>query len=282
MKMIDSLIHGDCLTAMKGIPDGSVDLIVCDCPYQVLNKANPGASWDKELPLNKLWAQWLRITKDNAAIILLGQGMFTAKLMMSQPKLWRYNLIWDKIASTGFLNANRMPLRSHEDICVFYRKLPTYHPQMTKCPTCKTDHGRAPKYKTRGTTNNCYGNFKNLPTVVSDEKFPKSIISFSVANRNEKKLHPSAKPVDLLRFLIRSYSDEGDTVLDCCAGSCSTAIAAMREKRHYICIEKDDAFFEAGLKRINEEKENIQRQASSPSCFGTEGALRQEERQLEA
>lgn len=272
--MIDSLIHADCLTAMKDIPDGSCNLVITDLPYGVLNKGNNGASWDKELPLDKLWAQWLRITKENAPIILFGQGMFTAKLMMSQTKLWRYNLIWDKIAPTGFLNANRMPLRSHEDICVFYRKLPTYHPQMSKCPPHKRNHTKGTAYKTRGQKNSCYGNFKNLPTVVSDEKFPKSIISFSAANRNEKRLHPSAKPVDLLRYLIRSYSDEGDTVLDCCAGSCSTAIAAMREKRHYICIEKEDTFFEIGLKRINEEKKELQRQASSPSCFGTEGALR--------
>lgn len=134
MMTTDSLIHADCLTAMKDIPDGSISMVLTDLPYSCLNKSNSGASWDKELPLDKLWEQWLRITKENAPIILFGQGMFTAKLMMSQPKLWRYNLIWDKIASTGFLNANRMPLRSHEDICVFYRKLPTYHPQMSICP----------------------------------------------------------------------------------------------------------------------------------------------------
>lgn len=268
----DSLINGDCLKIMPQMESSSVDLIMCDCPYQVLNKSNPGAPWDKEVPLGKLWEQWLRITKENAAIVLFGQGMFTAKLMMSQPKLWRYNLIWDKIAPTGFLNANRMPLRSHEDICVFYRKLPTYHPQMTKCESHKRNHSRGSK--TSAPTNNCYGNFKELPVVVSDEKFPKSIVSFSAANRNEKRMHPSAKPVGLLRYLIRTYSNECDTVLDCCAGSCSTAIAAMREGRRYICIEKDDAFFETGLKRINEEKKELQRQASPPSCFGTEGALR--------
>lgn len=153
----------------------------------------------------------------------------------------------------------------------------SYRSIIRKCrsaPPHKRNYTKGTLYKVKSQTNSCYGNFKNLPSVVSDEKFPKSIISFSAANRNEKKLHPSAKPVDLLRYLIRSYSDEGDTVLDCCAGSCSTAIAAMREKRHYICIEKDDTFFETGLKRINEEKKELQRQASSPSCFGTERALR--------
>lgn len=254
---IDELIHADCLVAMKSIPDKSVSAIICDLPYAVLNKSNPGAQWDNELPLDKLWKEWLRITKENAAIVLFGQGMFTAKLMMSQPKLWRYNLIWDKIASTGFLNANRMPLRSHEDICVFYRKLPTYHPQMSKYPPHKRNHTKGVKYKTSSPTNNCYGNFKNLPTLITDEKFPKSIISFSAANRNEKRLHPSAKPIDLLRYLIRTYSNEGDTVLDCCMGAGSTCVAALMEKRHYIGIEINDTFFTTAVRRVNEVKNKL-------------------------
>lgn len=258
---------------MKDIPDNSVSMVLVDLPYGVLNKGNNGSSWDTVLPMEKLWEQWLRVCKENAAIVLFGQGMFTARLMMSQPKLWRYNLIWDKVLSTGFLNANRMPLRSHEDICVFYRKLPVYHPQMTKCAPHERNHRKGTLYKTKSSTNKCYGNFKDVPTVVSDEKYPKSIIRFSAANRQEKKLHPSAKPVDLLRWLIRTYTNPGGVVLDCCAGSCSTAIAAMREKRHYICIEKDDTFYETGLNRINEEKK-IQRQATEGTLFGTEGALR--------
>lgn len=274
MMMTDRLIHADCLMAMKGIPDREVSLVLTDLPYGVLSKNNPGASWDAPLPMDELWKDWLRVCKDNAAIILFGQGMFTAKLMTSQPKLWRYNLIWDKVSPTGFLNANRMPLRSHEDICVFYRKLPVYHPQMTKCDPRKRNHRKGTAYKTKGQVNSCYGSFKNLPTVISDEKYPKSIIQFSATNRNEKEMHPSAKPVDLLRWLIRSYSNPGGVVLDCCAGSCSTAIAAMREKRHYICIEKNDKFFETGLRRINEEKK-IQRQATEGTLFGTEGALRE-------
>lgn len=251
-RMNDILIHGDCFEAMESIPDGSVFMVCVDWPYGVLNKGNSGASWDKVLPLDKLWKAWLRVCKENAAIVLFGQGMFTAKLMMSQPKLWRYNLVWDKVATSGFLNANKMPLRCHEDICVFYKKLPVYHPQMTKCEPHERKHGRC-----KSSTNNCYGNFKIIPSLISDEKYPRSIVRFSCANKEDKKLHPSAKSVDLLRWLIRTYSNEGDMVLDCCAGSCSTAIAAMREGRHYICIEKDDKFFEAGERRINEEKSGI-------------------------
>lgn len=120
----------DCLSIMPHIEDKSVDMILCDLPYQVLHKNNPNAQWDMIIPFEPLWEQYKRIIKDNGAIVLFAQGMFTAQLMMSNPKMWRYNLVWDKVLKTGFLNANRMPLRQHEDICVFYKSLPTYNPQM--------------------------------------------------------------------------------------------------------------------------------------------------------
>lgn len=134
MNMNDiELIHGDCLEEMRNIPDGSVDCIICDLPYGVLNRSNRNAKWDCVIPFDRLWEQYERIIKDNGAIVLFAQGMFTARLMMSNPKLWRYNLIWDKInRPTGFLNANRCPLRIHEDILVFYKSQPTYNPQFTK------------------------------------------------------------------------------------------------------------------------------------------------------
>lgn len=127
-------IHcGDCLELMPQIADKSIDMILCDLPYGVLNEQSEGGKWDSIIPFQPLWEQYCRIIKDNGAIILFAQGMFTAQLMMSNPKMWRYNLVWDKVLKTGFLNANRMPLRQHEDICVFYKKLPTYNPQMEKC-----------------------------------------------------------------------------------------------------------------------------------------------------
>ena len=127
------LLHGDCLELMKTIPDESVDMVLCDLPYGVLNKSNPSAKWDSIISFEPLWEQYKRITKPNAAIVLFSQGMFTARLMMSNPTWWRYNLVWDKVLKNGFLNANRQPLRQHEDICVFSSGQTTYKPQMVKC-----------------------------------------------------------------------------------------------------------------------------------------------------
>ena len=150
-----SLIHGDCLVEMKNIPDKSIDLVVCDLPYETLNKGNKSSQWDRALPMNELWKEYERVVKDNGAIILFAQGMFTARIMLSNEKMWRYNLVWKKGSrSTGFLNAKKMPLRNHEDICVFYKKLPTYNPQMT---TGKPLHGMGTAYKNKTVTNNCYG-----------------------------------------------------------------------------------------------------------------------------
>ena len=132
---IDKIYNEDCLIGMKNIPEKSIDAGICDMPYSVLNRSNPHAQWDNIIPFEPLWEQYERVIKDNGAIVLFAQGMFTAQLMMSNPKIWRYNLIWDKInRSTGFLNANRCPLRIHEDIVVFYKSQPTYNPQFTYGP----------------------------------------------------------------------------------------------------------------------------------------------------
>lgn len=235
---------------MRDIPDKSVDLVLTDLPYAVLNKSNPGAAWDVELPLGKLWEQWLRIAKEDAPIILFGSGMFTAKLMMSQPKLWRYNLIWDKGRTTGFLNARKMPLRCHEDIVVFYRKLPVYHPQMTKCEPHQRNHDRGKQIRM---TDNCYGKYGKAEFIISDEKYPRSIIAVPSEHKTGQFYQAAQKSVELLRWLIRTYSDENDMILDCTAGSMTTAIAAIREKRRYIMIEKNDRNFEVGAKRVQEE-----------------------------
>lgn len=150
----------DCLEGMKLMPDHSIDAIIADLPYGVLNRQNHAARWDQKIPLAPLWEQYLRVTKPDSPIILFAQGMFTAELVLSQPKLWRYNLVWHKDRSSGHLNANRMPLRQHEDILVFYRRLPVYHPQMMPCPPERRNHGRR---KTEGFTNRCYGGIKLAP-----------------------------------------------------------------------------------------------------------------------
>ena len=171
------LILGDCLNVLSKIPDKSIDMILCDLPYETLNKGNSNASWDRMIPLQTLWAQYERIIKDNGAIVLFSQGLFTSLLMSSNPKLWRYNLVWDKVLSGGFLNARRMPLRVHEDICVFYKKLPVYNPQMS---IGKPLHGRGTAYKSKTLTNNCYGSLNNHDNDREGctEKFPTSILRF--------------------------------------------------------------------------------------------------------
>lgn len=242
------------MKVLPTLPDKCADAIITDLPYSVLNKSNPGAAWDVELPLDKLWEQWLRICKENAAIILFGQGMFTAKLMMSQPKLWRYNLIWDKGRTTGFLNARRMPLRCHEDIVVFYRKLPVYHPQMVKCEPHQRNHDRGAL--TNGiSTNRCYGKYHNAEQIISDEKYPRSIVKVNNEHVVGQFYHPTQKPVELLRWLIRTYSELWGVVLDCTCGSGSTCVAAALEHRQWIGIEKEKKYYDIACKRVSEAKQ---------------------------
>lgn len=257
------LIKGDCLVEMQKIPDKSIDMILCDLPYEVLHKNNPHAQWDRKIPFDKLWEQYNRIIKDNGAIVLFAQGMFTAELMMSNHKMWRYNLVWDKCRVTGFLNANRMPMRCHEDICVFYKSLPTYNPQF--------EIGNQPNHS-RGTgvhkeTNNCYGKYKSGRTYDYDkqikkvapthpnEKFPKSIIS--IKKEHETKVyHPTQKPVALLEYLISTYSNEGDTILDNTMGSGSTMVACVNTKRNGIGIELNEEYYNIAKQRIENEINN--------------------------
>ena len=202
-----TLLHGDCLELMKSIPDKSVDMVLCDLPYGVLNRESEGGKWDNIIPFEPLWAEYKRVTRSNSAIVLFCQGMFTAKLIMSNPKMWRYNLVWDKVLKNGFLNANRMPLRQHEDIAVFYGQLPTYNPQMVKCEPHKRNHSKG-NGKHRE-VNRCYGNYVETPTIISDEKFPTSIISFPKQHITGKSYHPTEKPVALLEYLIRTYTNRG-------------------------------------------------------------------------
>jgi DNA modification methylase len=202
------------------------------------------------LPLDKLWVEFKRVIKSGGAILLFSQGMFTAKLMMSNPTWWRYNLIWDKVASTGFLNANRMPLRRHEDIFVFYDKLPTYNPQMEKCEPHKRNHSKGNNHKP--SLNSCYGSFVETPTIISDEKFPTSIISISKEHKNGNFYHPTQKAVPLLEYLIKTYSNEGDTVLDATMGSGSTMVACLNTNRSGIGIELEQKFFCIAEKRVKE------------------------------
>ena len=242
------LIHGDCLIEMQNIPDKSIDCILCDLPYGQLNKSNKHAAWDVVIPFEALWEQYKRIIKDNGAIVLFAQGMFTAQLMMSNPKMWRYNLIWQKGGRcSGFLNAKRQPLREHEDICVFYKKQPTYNPQMVKCLPHQRNHSRGKMEKEQ--TNRCYGKFGKAVDIITNLKYPKSILNFK---RPHPQVHPTEKPVALLEYLIKTYTNEGDTVLDNCMGSGSCGVAAVNTNRKFIGIELDENYYNIAKQRIDE------------------------------
>ena len=225
---LDRIYNMDCLEGMKQIPDGTIDLIVTDPPYGVLNGESEGGSWDTIVPFEPLWAEYRRVCKPTAPIVLFAQGMFTAKLMMSNEKMWRYNLIWKKgERASGFLNASRMPLRNHEDIVIFYDKLPTYNPQMR---TGQPSHSRG---------------------------HPRSIIVKNAVHCNEGQFHPTQKPVDLLRYLVRTYSNEGGVILDNCMGSGTTAIACIKEKRHFIGFEINKEYYDMAVKRIKAEQAQL-------------------------
>lgn len=245
------LYQGDCLEVMKDIPDKSVDMILCDLPYQKTHN-----SWDIMIPFEFLWKQYERITTDTATICLFGQDTFTAKLMLSNEKLHRYNIIWDKVLTGGFLNAKKQPLRCHEDICIFYKKFGTYNPQMTEGAVCHSKGNAAGKRNSEVLNNNNYSDFTVVEASKDGLKYPKSIISFSRPHPSIA-VHPTQKPVDLLQYLIKTYTNEGDTVLDNCMGSGSTGVAAKILNRNFIGIELEEKYFKIAEERINNAIEGV-------------------------
>ena len=237
-----TLLHGDCLELMRDIPDKSVDMILCDLPYGVTQN-----KWDSVIDLEKLWIQYERIIKDNGAIVLTAQDKFSAKLMISNEKIHKYNLIWDKQLTSGFLNANRMPLRVHEDILVFYKKLPIYNPQKVKG---KPNHSKG---KMTTEENNNYGKYGKIDNkdILGDMKHPKSIISFQKPHPS-KALHPTEKPVGLMEWLIKTFTDENELILDNCMGSGTTGVACKNLNRDFIGMELDEKYFEIASERIHD------------------------------
>ena len=232
MLTLDRAYFGDCLEVMQDIDAESIDLILCDLPY---GKTKNG--WDAVIPADKLWAQYERIIKPNGAIILFGQDKFTATMMMSNPKLHRYNIIWSKVLKSGFLNANKMPLRNHEDIMVFYKSPPTYNPQMEVGAGKNHSKGSCVGKAADGKfSNRSYGNYTNVESDRGNMKFPGSIIEFPKPHPSVA-VHSTQKPVELLRWLIRTYTNTGEIVLDNCCGSGSTLIAAAQEGRRFIGID---------------------------------------------
>lgn len=247
--------QGDCLELLKSIEDASIDAVITDPPYSCLNRSNQHAQWDKPFDMDMWWKEIWRVCKLTAPVICFGQGIFSAKLMLSQEKYYRYSLVWDKVLKSGFLNANRMPLRQHEDIMVFYRKMPIYNPQMEKCEPHKRNHSKGNMLKQ--SQNRCYGDFVGIPTTISDEKFPTSILRFAKNHINGKSYHPTEKCVSLLEYLIKTYSDEKDTILDPFMGSGSTGVACINTDRDFIGFELMREYYDIADKRIEEAKDKI-------------------------
>lgn len=243
MLNINKIYLGDCLQVMKDIDKGSVDMILADLPFGVTKNSK-----DICIPMKPLWEEYTRIIKDNGAIVLFGQGMFTADLMMANKKMWRYNLIYNKgNRVSGFLNANRQPLRSHEDILVFYKKQPTYNPQFTEGQPL---HGKGNKYLNKEGVNNNYGYYDTtIPETRkgSTQKFPKSVLNF---NRPHPALHPTEKPVELCENLILTFTNPDELVLDNTCGVGTTCLAAKNTKRNFIGIENDQEWYDIAIKRL--------------------------------
>ncbi|MFZ5641684.1 MAG: DNA-methyltransferase [Bacillota bacterium] len=226
---INQLIEGDCLEVMRQIPDKSIDMVLCDLPYAMTQN-----KWDSLIPLEPLWEQYERIIKDNGTIVLSSQGVFTAKLILSNEKLFKYKITWIKSKPTNFLNAKKQPLRKHEDVCVFYKRQPTYNPQMVPGEPYT-------KGVRKDQLSGCYGDFKPVE-VKSDngDRYPSDVVYFKTAESEGPVWHPTQKPVELGRYLIRTYTNPGEIVLDNTFGSGSFLVAALLEGRNFIGVEKND------------------------------------------
>lgn len=234
------LWHGDCMELMRDIPDNSIDLVLCDLPYGTTQ-----CKWDIVIPFDRLWKEYRRIVKRNGAICLFGTEPFSSYLRMSNINEFKYDWVWDKVKSTGFLNAKKQPMRGHEIISVFYRKQCTYNPQMT--------HGHTRKVSSAEHKRNCiktevYGEH-GLTCYDSTDRYPRSIQVFST-DVQKSALHPTQKPVALCEYLIKTYTNDGETVLDNCMGSGTTGVAAVNTGRSFIGIELNNEYFEMAKQRI--------------------------------
>ena len=232
MQMIE-LIQGDCLEVMKYVSDKSIDMILCDLPYGTTK-----CKWDTIIPFEPLWEQYKRIIKDNGAIVLTASQPFTSALVMSNVKMFKYCWYWKK-PHTGQLNCKKMPLKNIEEVCVFQNTI-KYNPQFTEGKPYTIERK---KYK----GSECYGKQIDHTTTSDGKRYPKQILEFSEGN----KLHPTQKPVALFEYLIKTYTNEGDLVLDNCAGSGTTGVACRNLNRNYILIEKEPEYIEIINKRLN-------------------------------
>ena len=233
------IYNEDCLEGMKKIPDGSVDMILTDLPYGTTD-----CDFDKRLPFEPMWEQFLRVTKKKAAIALFANGKFLIELAASNLKHYRYDWIWEKHVGMGFFNANKMPLRCHEKILIFYQQLPTYNPQMRK--------GKPYFRRHKDYGGGVYQPEERIPTINDGQRYPRDVQKFNATVGIATRYHPTQKPVPLLEYLIKTYTNEGEVVLDATMGSGSTGVAAVNTNRRFIGFELEKNFFEIAKRRIDE------------------------------
>lgn len=240
MDFLNKIFNEDCYQTLQRLGDGTVDLLLQDTPFGVTQN-----DWDVKPDLPKMWEQWNRVTKENGAMIFFATMQFATELILSNPKNYRYDLVWYKPLGSGFLNANRMPMRNHEHILVFYRKLPTYNPQMS-IGKMREKGGRNDRQSTN------YGKF-NPQVSVNNTYYPQSVIEFSNGDNTKENDHPTQKPLGLMRYLVKTYSNENEIVFDGYMGSGTTAVACAIENRTFIGSETSIEYFEIASKRIEDE-----------------------------
>jgi site-specific DNA-methyltransferase (adenine-specific) len=238
---------GDCLELMRDIPDGSVDMVLCDLPY-----GTTACSWDSVIPFEPLWEQYWRVCKPNAAVVLTAAQPFTTALISSQMKYFKYEWIWSKNLPSGHANANRQPMRSHENVCVFYKGQPTYNKQPTESKIKDRKLGGSNGIRGKAKTGGVYGEIRSLSEEITlrSNVSPRSVLEIPCVPRATGTIHPTQKPVALFEYLIRTYTNPGEHVLDNTAGSGTTAIAAENTGRRWTCIERDEDYYIKAVARV--------------------------------
>lgn len=255
-KFVNSIIEGDTLEVMSKLPSNSIDMLLVDLPYGTTQN-----KWDSVIPLDKLWKEYNRLVKENGAMVFTASGLFSAQLMLSNPKSYKYKIIWEKSKATNFLNAKKQPLRKFEEILVFYRKQPTYNPQMRE--------GEAyDKGVRKNQLTGSYGDFDPIHVKSDGKRYPNDVVYFKTAESEGEVIHPTQKPVELGRYLIRTYTNPGDVILDNTSGSGSFLVSAVLEGRNFIGIEKNEHsklfknkdidYIEVSEKRVLEAYSNLE------------------------
>ena len=244
---INKIICGDCLEVMKDIPDKSIDMILCDLPY-----GTTACKWDTIIPFEPLWEQYKRIIKDNGAIVLTASQPFTSALVMSNPDMFKYEIIWEKNKPSGIATANKMPMKNHENICVFYKSQPIFNAIKSETKSISSLNNALKGYTNQNKSLSNITGLKGVPVKWSKMINPRTVLRFNVVgNRDKNRVHPTQKPVALFEYLIKTYTNEGDLVLDNCAGSGTTGVACKNLNRNFILIEKEPEYIDIINKRLN-------------------------------